>query len=127
MGQLRIAIIDTDGIPALRYRDADGQYPVLHLSQRSKSRGNKRADAIVEGRLSPLGFLIRNNTRRIRDLLQESAAPLMNHPVNPKDPAVTFGHYTRSIIKAQNREIKWLSEQTAEVVDRRRSARARAG
>ena len=62
MGQLKIAIIDTlDGIPAIRYRDADGQHPVLRLSQRSKSQGNKRANAILEGRLSPLGFLIRNH------------------------------------------------------------------
>ena len=125
MGQLKIAIINTvDGIPAIRYRDADGQFPALNLSQRSRSQGNRRAKAILEGRLSPIGFLIRNHTRRIAELEKESTAPLMNHPIRPDDPAVTFGDYTRSIIKAQTREIEWLSRQTCEeVVDRRRSAR----
>ncbi|HYW39577.1 MAG TPA: hypothetical protein VE957_15810 [Terriglobales bacterium] len=122
MGQLRISVTDTlDGIPAIRYRDAEGQYPVLNLSQRSRSQANKRAKAILEGRVSTLGFLILNHTRRIAELEKESTAPLMNHPIRPDDPAVTFGDYTRSIIKAQILEIDWLNKQTCEVVDRRRS------
>jgi hypothetical protein len=70
MGQLQIAIIDTvDRIPAIRYQDSSGQHSALNLSQRSRTQGNSRAKAILEGRLSPIGFLIRNHTRRIAGLL----------------------------------------------------------
>jgi hypothetical protein len=126
MGQLKIAIVDTiDGIPAIRYRDSEGQHPELNLSQRSKSQGNKRAKAILEGRLSPIGLLIHNHTRRIAELLQERKAPLANHPIR-WDSKVTFSDYADSIIAVQNREVEWLSKHTYVVVDRRRSVRSRA-
>ena len=123
MGHLQIAIVDdkVSGIPAIRYRDAEGRYSVLHLSQRSRSQGNKRANGILQGRLSAIGFLIHNCTRRIAELSQESMAPLMNHPIRPYDSPETFGDYNRSIIKAQERRLKWLHQQTCEVIDRRRS------
>lgn len=112
MGQLQIAIINDmlTGIPAIRYRDSSGQYPALNLSQRSRSQGNKRARAILQGTMSPVGFLIRNHTRRIAKLVQERKSSLANHPVQ-RGSAVTFSEYTDSIIVAQNREIAWLSKQ----------------
>lgn len=124
MGQLQIAIIDDmlTGIPAIRYRDSSGQYPALNLSQRSRSQGNKRARAILQGTMSPVGFLIRNHTRRIAELVQERKSPLANHPVQ-RGSAVTFSEYTDSIIVAQNREIAWLSKQIYTVADKRRRSR----
>lgn len=121
MGHLQIAIIDDkiSGIPALRFHDADGQYPMLNLSRRSKSQANRRAKAILAGTLSPVGFLIRNCTRRIAELIHDRRAPLANHPIRPGS-SVTFSQYTDSIIAAQNREIEWLSRQTYSVVDKRR-------
>jgi hypothetical protein len=122
MGHLHIAIVDNIyGIPAIRYRDSSGQYPELGLSSRSRSQGIKRAKAILGGKLSPVGFLIRDHTRRIAELLQEREAPLANHPIKPGS-ATTFADNTDSIIAAQNREIEWLSRQTYTVVDKRRRA-----
>jgi len=121
MAHLQIAIVDDmiTGIPAVRFRDADGQYPMLNLSQRSKSQANRRAKAILAGSLSPVGFLIRNCTRRVAELLQRREAPLASHPVRPGS-SMTFAEYTDSIVAAQNRQIEWLSKQTYSVVDKRR-------
>jgi hypothetical protein len=73
-----------------RARYSEDHNPKVNLSQRSESQGNKRAIAILKGKLSPLGFLIRNHRRRIAELDQQGTAPLVNHPIRPDEPAETF-------------------------------------
>jgi hypothetical protein len=123
MERLQIAIVDDKltGIVAIRFRDFDGQYPLLGLSHRSKSQANKRAKAILEGTLSPVGFLIRKCARRTAHLIQERRAPLSNHPM--PGSTRTFSDYIDDIIAAQNRQIEWLSKQTYTVADKRRRTR----
>src|ERR1035437_7782783 len=126
MEQLQIAIIDDNltGIAAIRYRDSDGQNPVLGLSQRSRSQANKRAKAILSGKISPVGFLIRNHRRRIADLNHEGNSPLANRPIRPDSPA-TIADYIDSIIAVQSHEIEWLNKQKYAIADKRRKKTGR--